>query len=46
MSTLSPEQKQRAIGVMHDYMSAPPNPDGKTPEEVQIGRDKKRLMEE
>lgn len=44
MSTLSPEQKQRAISVMHDYMSAPPNTDGKTSEEVQVDRDKKRLI--
>ncbi len=42
MSILSPEQQQRAIGVMKDYLSAPKNPDGRAPVEVQLERDEKR----
>ena len=43
MSILTPEQEQRAIGVMRDYLSAPKNPDDNTPEEVQLERDANRL---
>ncbi|MDG3008311.1 restriction endonuclease FokI C-terminal domain-containing protein [Paludisphaera mucosa] len=39
---LTPEQSNRAVEVMREYLSAPRNPDGRTPLETQGGRDLKR----
>ena len=39
---LSAEQERRAVEVMHEYLNAPPNPDGRTPWEVQTARDEAR----
>ena len=40
---LTTEQRQRAIEIMREYLAAPKNEAGQTPEEVQSGRDRKRL---
>jgi len=40
---LTEEQNQHAIEVMRSYLSAPKNPDGRTPKEVQTERDQKRV---
>lgn len=43
MSLLSDAQRRRALEVMNEYLTAPPNPDGRTPFEVQATRDKERV---
>lgn len=43
MAQLTSVQKDRAIGVMQEYLSAPPNPDGRLPREVQHERDQNRV---
>ena len=42
MPILSPEQERRAKEVLEEYLAAPKNADGQTPEERQAERDKKR----
>ncbi len=39
---LTQEQLNRALEVMREYLAAPQNPDGRTPEEVQSERDERR----
>lgn len=39
MGSLTPVQERRAIEVMHEYLAAPPNPDGRKPMEVQAELD-------
>ncbi len=43
MSNLSPEQQQRAIAVMNEYLSVSKNPDGRSPLDIQLERDTNRL---
>jgi hypothetical protein len=40
---LKPEQVRVAVEVMKQYLAAPPNPDGSTPEKVQGERDVRRV---
>jgi hypothetical protein len=40
---LTAEQRNRAIEVMREYLSAPPNADGKTPVEADIELDRNRV---
>ncbi|MBE7465221.1 MAG: hypothetical protein HS116_17220 [Planctomycetes bacterium] len=42
MDLLTKEQRQRALEAMKEYLSAPKNPDGKTPFERQTWRDHER----
>ena len=39
---LTPEQIQRAVEVMQAYLAAPPNPDGRTPIQVEAAGDRQR----
>jgi len=41
---LKPEQIQSALEVMHAYLTAPKNPDGRTPMKVQKERDDQRIL--
>ena len=41
---LNPEQCSRAIEVMREYLSAPANPDGRTPCEANVELDQKRFI--
>ncbi len=43
MDALTVQQKERALEVMREYLAAPPNPDGRTPREVQTERDESRV---
>ena len=42
MGVLTPQQRDRAVQVMKEYLAAPPNPDGRTPRTVQGERDESR----
>src|SRR5713226_9240761 len=42
MGHLNSEQRDRAIEVMRQYLSAPPNPDGRKPIEVYVQLDQNR----
>ena len=43
MSLLQPEQRRRAIEILHEYLAAPPNPDGRKPIKVQAELDQRRV---
>src|SRR6266550_8347119 len=43
MVQLTPQQRDRALEVMREYLSAPANPDGRAPREVQTDRDRSRV---
>jgi hypothetical protein len=47
MPLLKPEQQRRALEAFHEYLVAPPNPDGRRPMEVQAELDcnRERLIE-
>jgi hypothetical protein len=40
---LTPEQSNRAVEVMREYLAAPPNPDGRTPLQTQTELDQDRV---
>lgn len=40
---LTPEEKNRAIEVMHEYLTAPRNPDGRSPLEIETEFDRNRV---
>ena len=42
MTVLNQDQTQRALEAMREYLAAPRNSEGKTPQEVQAERDEKR----
>lgn len=42
MGHLTSEQRNRAIEIMRQYLSAPPNPDGRTPIEADVELDQNR----
>jgi len=44
MNTLTAEQRTRAVEAMRAYLSAPNNPDGRTPLETQRERDQRRAQ--
>jgi hypothetical protein len=43
MGLLTQQQTARAVEVMREYLAAPRNPDGRTPQEVQGERDRRRV---
>jgi hypothetical protein len=44
MPLLQLEQRRRAIEILHEYLAAPPNPDGRKPMEVQAELDQSRVQ--